>query len=312
MATGNMAEVVPALVPATKSAAARPLARRWHVYWLFVLPALICVAVFVLAPLCYAIWLSLRNYNLQFGTDRFIGLGNYARAISDNGFHLAFGRTLLYVAVVVAADFVLGFLQALLLYRLSSGWTKVLRGVFMLPILLIPSAAAMLWRMVMFNPPFQEFNRVLGIPESFSILAQPTTAFWGIVLTVIWAWSPGVFLLLLGGLESLDTAPLEAAELDGAGYWRIVRDIILPMMRPVIFVTLGFKAIDSFLTFPFPWVMTEGGPAGASHVLSTYIYESAFKFLNYGYGSAMALLMLLAGAGVSALGIAVAWRKGYV
>jgi ABC-type sugar transport system permease subunit len=84
------------------------------------------------------------------------------------------------------------------------------------------------------------------------------------------------------------------------------------MMRPVIFVTLGFKAIDSFLTFPFPWVMTEGGPAGASHVLSTYIYESAFKFLNYGYGSAMALLMLLAGAGVSALGIAVAWRKGYV
>ena len=309
--TSNMVELAPAARPA-KSVATGALARRWHAYWFFVVPALVCIVLFVLAPLGYAIWLSLRNYNLQFGTDRFIGLGNYARAITDSGFHIAFGRTLLYVVVVVSVDFLIGGLQALLLFRLSSGWSKVLRGVFMLPILLIPSAAAMLWRMVMYNPPFQEFNRVLGLPESFSILAQPNTAFWGIVLTVIWAWSPWVFLLLLGGLESLDTAPLEAAELDGASFWRIVWDIILPMMRPVIFVTLGFKAIDSFLTFPFPWVMTEGGPAGASHVLSTYIYESAFKFLNYGYGSAMALVMLLAGAGVSTAGIVFAWRKGYV
>jgi multiple sugar transport system permease protein len=311
MATINTAEL-PRSTPLTTRTSARPLARRWHAYWLFVMPALLCVVVFVVAPLAYAIWLSLRNYNLQFGTNRFIGLENYARAVSDTGFQIAFGRTLLYVAVVVAVDFLIGGLQALLLYRLSAGWSKVLRGVFMLPILLIPSAAAMLWRMVMYNPPFQEFNRILGLPESFSILAQPNTAFWGIVLTVIWAWSPWVFLLLLGGLESLDTAPLEAAELDGASFWRIVWDMILPMMRPVIFVTLGFKAIDSFLTFPFPWVMTEGGPAGASHVLSTYVYESAFKFLNYGYGSALALLMLLAGAAVSTTGIVLAWRKGYV
>jgi ABC-type sugar transport system permease subunit len=312
MASTNAAELARAAPLTTRRTAARPLARRWHAYWLFVVPALVCVVLFVVLPLAYAVWLSLRNYNLQFGTNRFIGLANYTRALADTDFHFAFGRTLLYVVVVVTADFVIGFSQALLLYRLSSGWSRALRGVFMLPILLIPSAAAMLWRMVMYNPPFQEFNRVLGLPESFSILAQPNTAFWGIVLTVIWAWSPWVFLLLLGGLESLDTAPLEAAALDGASFWRTVWDIILPMMRPVIFVTLGFKAIDSFLTFPFPWVMTEGGPAGSSHVLSTYIYENAFKFLNYGYGSALALLMLLAGAAVSTVGIVFAWRKGYV
>lgn len=307
-----VAEYAEAARKSVRVEAAGPLSRRWRVYWLFVLPALLCIAAFVVVPLAYAFWLSLRDFNLLLFTDRFVGLSNYQKALTDPGFLASFGRTIVYVVAVVSVDFVLGFTQALLLYRLPLSTAKLLRGVFMLPILLVPSAAAMLWRSVMYGPPYLEFNRIFGLPENFVMLSQPNTAFLGIIITVIWAWSPWVFLLLLGGLEALDTDPLEAAELDGASFLQSVWYVILPMMRPVIFVALSFKAVDSFLTFPFPWNMTQGGPAGSTHVLSTYIYESATQFLNYGYGSSLALVMLLVGTILSASVILFAWRKGYV
>ncbi|MCL4370698.1 MAG: sugar ABC transporter permease [Chloroflexi bacterium] len=308
----TVAEAAGAAQKGAKARGASPLDARWRVYWLFTLPALLCVALFVAVPLVYAFWLSLRDFNLLLITDRFVGLANYQKALTDPEFLASFFRTILYVVVVVSVDFILGFTQALLLFRLPLTAAKLLRGVFILPILLVPSAAAMLWRSVMYGPPFLEFNRAFGLPESFVMLAQPNTAFLGIIITVIWAWSPWVFLLLLGGLEAMDPDPLEAAELDGANFLQSVWYIILPMMRPVIFVALSFKAVDSFLTFPFPWTMTQGGPAGSTHVLSTYIYESATKFLNYGYGSSLALLMLLIGTILSTAVILFAWRKGYV
>lgn len=294
-----------------------PLPRRYSLwerpaaYWLFTLPVLAVLFGLLVIPLGYAFTLSLRNFDLLRSLNTYAGFQNYAAIVRDPAFLMAFLRTLLYVAVVVAADFCLGFSQALLVFVLPNAVGRVLRGVFLLPILLIPSAAAMLWRSVMYGSPFQEFNRVVHLPLTLTVLGRPSTAFWGIIFTVIWAWSPWVFLLLSGGLQSLEIEPLEAAQVDGASFPRLVWHVILPMMRPVIFVTLSFKAVDSFLTFPFPWVMTQGGPAGSSHVLSTYIYQTSFQFLNYGYGSAMALVMLGIGALLSASVIVVAWTRGY-
>jgi ABC-type sugar transport system permease subunit len=280
-------------------------------YWLFALPALLTVAVFVVVPLAYAFALSLRDFSLLRLTDRFVGFANYARILGDHGFARALLHTALYVGAVVGADFVYGFTVALVLYELSPPWARVFRGVFMLPILLIPVAAAGLWRYVMFAPPSAVFNRLLGLPSTVDVLASGTTALWAVILAAIWGWSPFVLLLLLGGLEGLPREPLEAAELDGVTYLQKVWYIILPMMRPIVFVTLSYKAMDSFLSFTYPWVMTEGGPAGASHLLSTYIYEQSFKFLDYGYGSAMALVMM-AVAFASAIGaVAYAKRRGY-
>ena len=105
--------------------------------------------------------------------------------------------------------------------------------------------------------------------------------------------SPWVFILFSTGLDQLDRSVLEASMVDGASYWQRLRTIIFPLMRPVIFVTLSFKALDSFLSFPFVWVLTQGGPGNSTHILSTFIYQQAFNLLDYGNGSAMAIVMLL-------------------
>jgi ABC-type sugar transport system permease subunit len=161
----------------------------------------------------------------------------------------------------------------------------------------------------MWAPPNEQFLRALHLDGLIDPpLGNPDLALWAIIITVIWAWSPWVFLLLSGGLDYLDRSVLEASMVDGASYFQRLRKVILPLMRPVIFVTLSFKAVDSFLSFPFVWVMTQGGPQGSTHLMSTYIYEQAFKFLNYGFGSALAIVMLLISSLLS-IGSVLYWQR---
>ena len=270
-------------------------------YWWFVLPAGIAVLVLFVLPVVYVLWLSMRNYNLLIGTNSFVGLDNFVRALTTDGHFLeSIARTVLYVILVVGIDFVVGMIQALLVYELAPRLRKVVRTIFLLPVLLIPAASAVFWRMVMYGPPNEQILRIFGLEGSVPPpLSTPTTAFLAIVVTVIWAWSPWVFLLLSGGLDGVDRSVLEASEVDGAGYFRRLFSIILPMMKPVIFVALSFKAVDSFLSFPFVWIMTQGGPGGSTHLVSTYIYERAFQFLDYGYGAAMAVILLVISAVLS-------------
>jgi len=280
--------------------------------WWFLLPAAIAVIAVIGIPLVHVVYLSLFDYNIMQVTDRFVGLGNYAKILHDREFGWALLRTWWYVAAVIGTDFVYGFLVALLAWQLPLVWSKLFRAIVILPMLLIPAAAAMLWRSVIYTPPYAAFDHLFGLPESVSLLASPSTSLWAIILTAIWGWSPWVFLLLLAGLEGLPTEPLEAAKLDGATFPQLVWYVILPILKPVIFITLSLKAVDSFLSFTFPWIMTEGGPGGSSHVLSTYIFEKAFKFLDYGYGSSLGVVMLLIAAATSTAVIVYAWKQGYV
>jgi multiple sugar transport system permease protein len=280
-------------------------------YWWFLTPAVLVIAGLIVAPLCYTFYLSLRHYDLARGLDEFVGLGNYVEIFSggDPEFIKSLVRTLVYVLVVITFDFLLGMTQALLLFSMRPRVAKVFRLLFMLPILIIPTASAVFWRTTMWAPPNEQFLRSLGLDGLINPpLGDPDLALWAIIITVIWAWSPWVFLLLSGGLDSIDRSVLEAAMMDGASYFQRLRLIILPLMRPVIFVTLSFKAVDSFLSFPFVWIMTQGGPRGSTHLMSTYIYEQAFKFLNYGYGSALAIVMLLISAALS-IGAVLYWHR---
>lgn len=298
---------------AARPALARGARRSWDAEtWWFLLPAALAVLAVVGIPLVQVVYLSLFDYNIMRFTNQYVGLGNYAKILRDTDFGWALLRTWWYVAAVVGTDFVYGFLVALLAWQLPLGWSKVFRAIVILPMLLIPAAAAMLWRSVIYTPPYAIFDRLFGLPMSVSVLASPKTSLWGIILTAIWGWSPWVFLLLLAGLEGLPTEPQEAARIDGASFPQQVWYIVLPMMKPVIFITLSLKAVDSFLSFTFPWIMTEGGPGGSSHVLSTYIFEQAFKFLDYGYGSSLGVVMLGIAALTSASIIVYAWKQGYV
>jgi ABC-type sugar transport system permease subunit len=281
-------------------------------YWLFCIPALIVLIVVIGVPVGYTAQLSLFELNLMIGREGFVGLDNYIHAFTDPGFWVAIGRTLIYVVVVGFLDLVLGFVQAMIIFSVPRRVGRVLRVIFVLPILLIPSAAAVFWSEVMYGAPFQEFNRLFGIPLEWPILGMTDTAFLGILLTVIWAWSAWSFILISSGLESLNRDVLDAAMLDGAGYFKTIRHIILPLLKPVIFVTVIFKAVGSLNAFAFPWPMTQGGPANSSQVFGTYIYSSSFDLLDFGQGAAQSMIMLVIGTVAAVIAARAAARNNQV
>lgn len=303
----------PAQLSMRRQRPARRAARRSKaVYWAFCGPALLVLVLVIGVPTGYTVKLSLQHYSLlEGGTQSFTGLSNYRNALSDSGFWHAILRTAIYIVVTGIGDLILGLAQALVVFHVGRRLAKVLKGIFIMPILLIPSAAAVFWALVMYGPPFQEFNRLTGISLSTPILGTTSTALAGILLTVIWAWSPWTFILLSSGLESLDREPIEAGAVDGAGFWKLLRWVILPMLRPVIFVTVVFHAVASLNTFAFPWAMTQGGPANSSHVFATYIYQNAFTQYNYGYGAAESVIMLVLGFAAAGLAVRLAARSGY-
>ncbi|WP_167133105.1 carbohydrate ABC transporter permease [Paramicrobacterium chengjingii] len=282
-------------------------------FWPFLLPALIGVIALIAVPIGFTFYYSLRNYNLQLGTDQFAGLSNYIRLFTGENaeFVAALFRTFGYVILVIAIDFVLAMTQALLVFSMKQRWAKLWKVVFILPILVIPTASAVFWRNVMYSPHGGEFLKVLGLDGVINPpLGDPKLAFWAIIVVVVWAWSPWVFILFSNGLDQLDQAVIEASKMDGASYFQRLRNVIFPLMGPVIFVTLSFKALDSFLSFPFVWLLTQGGPGGSTHILSTYIYEQAFNLLDYGNGSAMAIIMLLI-SGVLSVAAVLGWQRYY-
>jgi ABC-type sugar transport system permease subunit len=282
-------------------------------YWWFLIPAMLGVVALIAIPIGFTFYFSLRNFNLQLGSDSFAGFDNYVRLFTGQNadFMAALLRTLVYVVIVIALDFVLAMSQALLLFSMRAGWAKFWRAIFILPILIIPTASAVFWRNVMYAPHNGEFLRVLGLSDVIAPpLGDPQLAFWAIIITVVWAWSPWVFVLLSAGLDQIDKSVLEAAMVDGTTYFQRLRTIILPLMKAVIFVTLSFKALDSFLAFPFVWIMTMGGPGNSTHVLSTYIYQFAFTLLDYGNGSAMAIVMLIL-SGALSIGAVLGWQRFY-
>ena len=281
-------------------------------YWLLCVPAGIVLVVVIGIPVVYTIYLGTRNEDLLNGTTGSAGAHNYLTALRDPGLWWALLRTLIYIVVTGLADLILGFGQALLVFSLGRRLGRVLRMVFVLPILLVPSAAATFWAHVMYGPPFSEVNRILGIRMSLPILGNSHTALIGLFVTVVWAWSPWSFVLLSSGLQSLNREPLEAAALDGAGFWRRVRHVIWPMMMPVVFVTVVFKAVVSLNTFAFPWAMTKGGPNHSTDVLATYVYNNSFTLLNFGYGSAESVIVLAIGVLAAWLAARIAVRRSYV
>lgn len=254
-----------------------------------VIPSLF-ISFILTIPLAYSIYISLRNFNLQVGINEFIGFRNYLKLFSDTDFFFAVGRNFIYSFTVVAFNFLIGFTMAILVNRKFKG-SSIIYGIVILPMLLIPSAAATIWRF-MYHQQFGIINHLisfLGFPTQ-PWLANLKTAFFAVILTDIWAWTPWVFLILLAGLQNIPEGPLEAAQIDGASTFQTFKFIVFPLVKPIIFVALTLKWIDTSKAFDYLWIMTSGGPGGSSHIISSYIYYNSFRLLDYGYGSALALV----------------------
>ena len=291
---------------------AAPHTRRWrNVFpYAFLAPTVVLLLALTVYPLFYIVRISL--YRLTPGGEVFVGMENFLRLFQDAFFHQALWHTLVFAAVALALELGLGLVLALLLdsrIRARGLW----RSLFLLPMILPPVVAGVIWRLI-YNPNFGVLNgllQALGIDTTqLTWLADPSVALLSVIFVDVWEWTPFVFLILLAGLQAIPEEPYEAARMDGANAWQVFRDITLPLLRPAILVAVLLRTMDLLRIFDQVFILTQGGPGGATETISLYIYKTAFRFFDFGYAAAMSLALLVATLILSRLFIRLMQRTG--
>lgn len=274
--------------------------RRWATSYAMLAPALLLFGVFVLYPLVGAVRISLTD-STGIGRARFVGLANYTAMASDPTFWRAAGNTVLLAAVSVPVSLVLGLGVALLLRdRIPGG--GLFRAVFLAPYVISGVVVAMAGRWV-FDQNVGIVDRVLaavGAPQP-DWQSDGTAAAVSVVLVLLWARTGLAVVLYLSALQGVDGDVLEAAELDGASPWQRLRDVVWPLLRPTTFFLTVMLVIETFQVFDIVWVMTKGGPAGATELLVTYAYNQGFAARREGYGSAIGVVVFVVVLAATAL-----------
>jgi multiple sugar transport system permease protein len=262
--------------------------------WALTLPGLIALLLIVLFPLSFTIFTSAFDYTLLHRSyDTFIGLQNYREAFAAEYFGQSLWVTLKFVVAVVLLEFLLGFTVALMLNSVSR-LKDVYYLILLMPLLINPVVVALIWRMFL-HPELGIANYLLSLigigPVNW--LGDVRIAFWTVVLVDIWHQVSFMIVLLLAGLSALPREPYEAARMDGASTLQAFVHVTLPLMRPVIMVTLLIRLIFAVKTFDLVFIMTRGGPGTSTDLISYFIYRSAFFGLNIGQASAISVVLLV-------------------
>jgi multiple sugar transport system permease protein len=268
---------------------------------LYIGPAAAVMAVACLFPLLSA--LQLGFYDWSMGTPwaqaRWVGIDAFVAAFRDPAVWRSLVTTLIFAAVCVTAEMILGIALALALEGELRGMA-LFRTLFILPMMIAPIAVGLTWR-YLFDAQFGLLNALLGLLGAGPVawLAQEDTAFAAIIIADIWQWTPFVFIMMIAGLANVDTAVLEAARIDGATWWQATRRVKLPMVMHVIAITLLMRLIDAFRVLEVIYILTFGGPGDSTEILSLHIYKTAFVGQRLGSAAAISVLLLLVVAALS-------------
>lgn len=283
--------------------------------YLLVLPAIVVVAA-------TAVWPLARSLVLSFYTGRlnrpgfpqgFLGIDNYYWAIFEEpAFWNSVFVTTVYTIATVAVTVSLALGLALLLVP-GGKFRMSVQTLLILPFAMSPALIGVSFRF-MFNPEFGLFDAFFGllIPPLAEInwLSDPVLAFIVCVLADVWGWIPFLTLVLIGGLAAIPSDTIEAAQVDGAGSWRVFRDVTLPQLGPVLAVVVILKSIFSLKTFDQVYMLTNGGPGAATQTLSHYVYFNGLKYGQIGYSAAVAWLMVIPMIALTYAYARLVFRKG--
>lgn len=263
--------------------------------WRLVLPGVGIIAAVALAPLVWTFWESLHLHDLRMPWlgRPFIGLANYAEALTDPRFGAAMAHTVFFTGTSVAIELVLGLVLALGMSRAAHS-RGVLRVAVLLPWAIPTVVVGLLWRF-MFDSESGIVNAAIAgtgvVPEGFVWFVSPGAVWVPVILADVWKMTPFVALMLLAGLESIDRALYEAARIDGASVWRQFIEITLPLLWPALAVATLFRALDGLRVFDLIYVLTAGGPGTATEPISLYTFNALLQNLRFGFGSALAMIV---------------------
>jgi sorbitol/mannitol transport system permease protein len=258
------------------------------------LPALVFMIVVTQIPFVLTVWYSMQSWNLlRPGSKHFVGLRNYKVIFTDTIFRTAVLNTIEFTIAPVILSLVIGTGIALLLDRHVFG-RGFLRTLIISPFLVMPAAAALVWKFTILDPVFGILNyflRPFGIHDTDWINTHPQAT---IITVLTWQWTPFMVLLVLAGLQSQGQDILEAARVDGAAGWRIFRSLTLPHLRPYMELGVLLGSIYIVQAFDAIFMITAGGPGQRTTNLPYYLYEAAFRGFDIGRASAMGVVVVVA------------------
>jgi multiple sugar transport system permease protein len=263
----------------------------------FVLPALVFLVVFMFYPLVYTFNLSLFDVNagnFLSGGAPFVGIENYLEFVTSRAFLPSLGITLVFTVGSLVFQHAIGFLFALFFNR-GFPLSGVLRALMLVVWVLPAVVSASLWRWI-YSGSYGLLNAILGlfgIETTEAWLVNPNTALAAVILANIWVGIPFHMMLIYAGLQGVPLSLYEAASIDGATAWQRFWRITWPLMRPVVLIALLLGFVHTFKVFDIIYVMTAGGPAGATNVLSISVYTLSFEYFRLGDGAAAANVLLV-------------------
>ncbi|MFB9961889.1 carbohydrate ABC transporter permease [Sinosporangium siamense] len=258
----------------------------------FLAPSAVPLVLFTLVPMVGSLWVSLHEWNL-IGTMRWVGLANYAALLSDGDAWRALLNTVLYIAGYLPLVYIGGLGLAVALNRVTRG-RDLFRSVYFLPVITSWVVVALMWKWLL-NPSEGIVNRLLALMgiEGPGWWTSEEWALPSVILASAWKDLGFVMVILLAGLQAVPRDVLEAARVDGAGAWRRFRDITFPLLTPSTFFVVVISLINGFQVFDQVYVMTGGGPAGASEVVVERVYDLTFRYGRVGDASALSWVLFL-------------------
>jgi len=276
----------------TTATSRKPRAKYALTVLAFLLPSAIPLTLFVLAPMIAAAWISLQKWNLL-APMKFVGLDNYVHLLTDSRTGEVFLHTIYYIVGYLPLVYIGGLALALALNTALKG-RSLLRGIYFLPVVTSWIVVALVWRWLL-NPSNGIVNSVLGAfgIEGPGWWSDPTWAMPSIIIASAWKDLGFVMVILLAGLQAINPDLIEAAKIDGAGWWRRLISVTLPMLSPSTFFVLVISLINGFQVFDQVYAMTGGGPNGASEVVVQQIYDLTFRYGAAGEASALSWILFI-------------------
>ena len=262
---------------------------------LLITPAMLVLLLVAVFPLIYMILVSFQGITMMDNSYDFAGLVNYRAIFKDQRLWEAVMHTLIFLAIALPLELFIGLAMAQLFLNKLPG-RQIMIGLLVLPVVVSPVVAGAIWSL-MFDNRFGPINQVLGwlFGQEMTILwtIKPELVYPAILIAEVWQWTPFMFLLLLAALANVDKSQLEAASIDGAGYWRIFFLIVLPSIWPVMAIALLIRLLDLFRLFDVVWALTQGGPGTMTETISIFTYNQGFRQFETSYTAAVALLIVV-------------------
>lgn len=261
---------------------------------LIFLPALVVILFLTLYPVLNTIYLSFFKYNYLSDERAYIGLKNFVTIGRDSVFQRAFINTLVFAAVATVCEVVFGIFLALLFYGDFRG-KRTFMITIIFPMMVSTMVICAVWK-ILYHYDIGLFNFILRSVGFRPVgwLIDQSKALFSIILVDIWQWTPFAFLVMQAGLSSIPKEVFEASSIDGAGYFRNLFSVTLPILSTQILLVVMLRTIDTFRIFGKVYALTQGGPGNSTETVSYYIYREGFSYFNLGRASASALFVLIA------------------